>query len=53
VIRREVLADLHRLVPRIRRPWTITGITFRGFVGGDNANGRHCMAEPRSTNNSE
>jgi hypothetical protein len=33
VIRREALADLHRLVPRIRRPWPITGITFRGFVG--------------------
>jgi hypothetical protein len=47
VIRREVLAHLHRLVPRIRGPWPITGITFRGFVGGDSANGRHCMAEPR------
>jgi len=47
VIRREVLADLHRLVPRIRRSWPLTGITFRGFVGGDSANGRHSMAELR------
>jgi len=47
VIRREVLAHLHRLVPRIRGRWQITGITFRGFVGGDSAKGWHCMAEPR------
>jgi hypothetical protein len=25
----------------------MTRITFHGFVDGDNANGRHCMAEPR------